>query len=67
MHFRLKVANENKKKKNQDTLRFKTVINRVLHKRGNDTASLVEHLKFQEKLSFAGALWINCSKLNLKN
>ena len=32
---------------------------RVLHEQSNITASFSEHLKFQEKLNFTGALWIN--------
>ena len=32
----------------------------------NITVSFVEHLKFQEKLPFADALWINCRKSKLK-
>ena len=39
----------------------------VLHKRSNNTASFVEHLKYQEKVTYADALWINCNQLKYKN
>ena len=38
----------------------------VLHERSNNTVFFAEHLQFQEKLTFTDALWINCSKLELK-
>ena len=39
----------------------------MLQERSNKTASFAEHLKFQEKSTFADALWITCSKLKSKN
>ena len=39
----------------------------MLHERSNNTASFVEHLKFQKKLTFADALCIVCVQLNKKN
>lgn len=38
----------------------------MFHKRCNITASLVEHLKFQEKTTFIEAFWVNNSKSKLK-
>ena len=64
MHFGSIVANQNKKKnQNKDTLPLEIVTYRVHHERSNITASFVEHPKFQEKLTFTHALWINCRKL----
>ena len=34
-----------------------------VHERSNKTAFFAEHMKVQEKSTFADALWINCSKL----
>ena len=47
-------------------MQFGNVIYRVLHERSNITASFEEHLKFQERLTFAHALWINSGKSNEK-
>ena len=41
---------------------FEKAIYRVLHERSNITASCVERLEFQEKLTFAHAFWINSGK-----
>ena len=48
---------------NPGTLHFETAIYRVLHERSSHTASFKEHLKLQEKLTFADPSWMNCSKL----
>ena len=64
MHVEWMVANQNKKKlkSGQDTIHFNNAIYIVLHERCNITAFFEEHLKFQEKLTFTNALWINSCK-----
>ena len=60
------LVNVDKSKQNNQnpgTLYFETAIYRVLHERRNHTASFTEHLKLQEKLTLADALWMNSSKL----
>ena len=47
---------------NEDTIHFDNAIYRVLHKLSNITASNAEHLKFQEKVTFTHALWVNSRK-----
>ena len=42
-------------------MHFEIATYRALHKQSNKTASFTEHIKFQEKLTFIDALWINCS------
>ena len=44
-------------------IHFQNATYRALQERSNDTASFAEHLKLQEKLTCADALWINCSQL----
>ena len=44
-------------------MHFGNTTNKVLHERSKITASLTEHLKFEGKLTFTHALWINCSTL----
>ena len=48
--------------RNQETVRFENAMCRVLHEKSNISASFEEHLKFQEKLIFTYALWVNCGK-----
>ena len=43
-------------------MHFENVRYSVLHERSNITASFVEHLEFQEKLTFTDAFWINSGK-----
>ena len=61
------MRNQNETTTIRDTLHFESTTYRVLHGRGNNTASFAEHLKFPERLAFAYAVWINCSQLKLKN
>ena len=60
MYFGLILANQNKKKQNQDTKY------RVLHEKSNNTASFPEDLKFQEKVTFTHVPWVNSSKSKYK-
>ena len=60
MYFGLILANQNKKKQNQDTKY------RVLHDKSNNTASFPEDLKFQEKVTFTHVPWVNSSKSKYK-
>ena len=41
---------------------FGKAIYRVLHERSNITASFLERLECQEKLTFTHAFWINSGK-----
>ena len=45
----------------QGNLHSENTIYTVLYEQSNNTASFVEHLKFQEKSTFADAIWLNCS------
>ena len=60
------LTNKKKTNQNQDNIHFKNAAYRVLQERSNNTVSFPDHLKFEEMLLFADALWINCSKLKLK-
>ena len=60
------MTKQNKKNQNQEILQFEIDIYRMFHKRCNITASLVEHLKFQEKTTFAEPLWVNRRKSKQK-
>ena len=50
-------------KQNHDAIPFEYAIYRVLHERSNIAAPFAEHLKFQEKETFAKVFWVKCGKI----
>ena len=50
----------------QDTIHFEVAICRVLHERCNNTDPFLEHLKFQERVTFTHAILVNSVKLKQK-
>ena len=63
MVFGFIVANKKKKNKNQDTIHFQIASYKVLQERKNKTVSILQHKKFQEKLTFTYALSVKSGKL----